>query len=34
MTNSTFAEKFQNIYKEIKNFHLLRKNSGIQIANK
>ena len=34
MTSSTFAEKFQNIYREIKRFHLLKKNSGIQIANK
>ena len=34
MTNSTFANKFENIYNEIKNFHLSKKNTGIQTVNK
>ena len=34
MTTSTFALKFEDIYNEIKNFHLAKKNPGIQIVNK
>ncbi len=34
MTRSTFKAKFEDIYSEIKNFHLSKKNSGIQIVNK
>ena len=34
MTNSIFSEKFNKIYADIKETHLYKKNSGIQVVNK
>ena len=33
MTDSTFADKFKKIYADIKDTHLHKKNSGIQVVN-